>query len=299
MTVAVGYPPTGSCFDWSVDRACETGNAHTLTDDLRYHLIIQKFCYRVSKVMSANVSDPLGLPPDSQHPLMMKVLEHDLNALEGQIFGKLSCEISNSDFFFLLVMLILNSVDVDRIYFLCARLQLAAYHWLGPPSQERTMGIIRSYAAASALITEILAADASYGVLSFAPIIYPRMMWTAAYLILKVLNSSYSQHVDCESGASLFHTAAAAIRRCSVEENDLAIRGANILADVWYRRCEIIEDRTKEPELVTRSRLGASLMFDCLWRWKEQCLKTESLQNANPGPTGKSSCSLSLFLGSI
>jgi hypothetical protein len=141
-------------------------------------------------------------------------------------------------------------------------------------------------------MTEILAADASYGVLSFAPIMLPRMMWTAAYLVLKVLNSSYSQHVDCESGASLFHSIVAAIRRCSVEENDLAIRGANILADVWYHRNEIIKDRSKEPELVTRSRLGASLMYDCLWRWKEQCLKTESLQNANPGPAGKSSCSL-------
>lgn len=161
------------------------------------------------------------------------------------------------------------------------------------------MGIIRSYAAASALIVEILSADASYGILAFAPIIFPRMMWTAAYLILKVLNSSCSQHVDCESGASLFHSIVAAIRRCSVEENDLAIRGANILADVWYRRSEIIEDRSKEPELVTRSRLGASLMFDCLWRWKEQCLKKESLQNANPGATGKSSCSISLFSNSI
>jgi hypothetical protein len=146
---------------------------------------------------------------------------------------------------------------------------------------------MRSYAAASAVINEILSADTSYGALAYGPIMYPRVMWTAAYLILKVLNSSFSQHVDCEAGATLFHSIVAAIRRCSVEENDLAIRGANILADVWYRRSEIIEDTTKEPVLVTRSRLGASLMFDCLWRWKEQCLKTESLQNANPGPTGK------------
>jgi hypothetical protein len=165
--------------------------------------------------------------------------------------------------------------------------QLGVYHWLGPPSPAREKGIIGSYAAASVLINEILAADASYGVLAFTPIIYPRIMWTTAYLILKVLNSSYSQYVDCEAGATLFHSIVAAIRRCSVEENDLAIRGANILADVWYRRSEIIENQNVEPELVTRSRLGASLMFDCLWRWKEQCLKTESLQNANPGATGK------------
>lgn len=286
MAVAVGYPPIGSCFDWSVDRACETGNAHTLTDDLRYHLIIQRFCYRVSKIMSANVSDPLGLPPDNQHPLLMKVLEHDLNSLEGEIFGKLSCKIPDLGPLFTFDANF-NSVDVDRIYFRCARLQLGAYHWLGSPSTARTMGIVGSYAAASALISEILTADASYGVLAFAPIMYSRMMWTAAYLILKVLNSSCSQYVDCEAGASLFHSIVAAIRRCSVEENDLAIRGANILADVWYRRNEIIVNRDIEPELVTRSRLGASLMFDCLWRWKEQCLKTESLQNANPGPTGE------------
>ncbi len=184
------------------------------------------------------------------------------------------------------VILISNLTDVDRIYFRCARLQLGVYHWLGPSSPARTMGIIRSYAAASELITEILAADVSYGVLAFAPIMFPRMMWTSAYLILRVLNSSCSQHVDCESGASLFHSIVAAVRRCTVEENDLAIRGANILADVWYRRNEIIENRSIEPELVTRSRLGGSLMFDCLWRWKEKCLKSESLQNANPGATG-------------
>src|SRR5579862_6631969 len=89
-------------------------------------------------------------------------------------------------------------IDIDRIYFRCARLQLGAYHWLGPPSRDRTLGIIRSYTAASALINEILSADATYDVLAYGPIMYPRMMWTAGYLILKVLNSNVSQHVDCE-----------------------------------------------------------------------------------------------------
>lgn len=236
--------------------------------------------------MSANVSDPLGLPPPNQHSLMMKVLEHDLDTLEGEIWGSLSCRIYHL-FFVCFPILTADMIDINRIYFCSARLQLGIYHWLGPSSSERTLGMIRSYAAVSALVTEILSADASYGVLAYGPILYLRMMWTAAYLIFRVLNSSLSQHVDCETGASLFHSLVAAIRRCSVEENDLAIRGANVLADVWYRRNEFIEDRAKEPVLVTRSRLGANLMFDCLWRWKEQCLKIESLQNANPGATGK------------
>jgi hypothetical protein len=52
--------------------------------------MIQRFHHRTTVVMSQNVSDPLGLPPDDQHSLVLKLLEHDLSALEGQIWGNLS-----------------------------------------------------------------------------------------------------------------------------------------------------------------------------------------------------------------
>jgi hypothetical protein len=90
MAINVGYPPTGCCFDWSINQCCETGNPHTLTDDLRYHLVMQRFSYRASKIMSANTSDPFGLPPGDQHSLMIKALEHELNILENDIWKKLS-----------------------------------------------------------------------------------------------------------------------------------------------------------------------------------------------------------------
>jgi hypothetical protein len=91
MSSMIGYPPTG-CFDWSIDRACDLGSPHTISDDLRYHLIIQKFHHRATVIMSQNVSDPLGLPPDDQHSLLMKILEDDLGVLEGQIWRNLSRE---------------------------------------------------------------------------------------------------------------------------------------------------------------------------------------------------------------
>ena len=44
----------------------------------------------MAKIMAANVADPLGLPADNQHFLLVKVLEHELNSLKGQIWERLS-----------------------------------------------------------------------------------------------------------------------------------------------------------------------------------------------------------------
>lgn len=44
----------------------------------------------MAKIMSANVDDPLGLPADNQHVLLVKILEHELNSLKGRIWESLS-----------------------------------------------------------------------------------------------------------------------------------------------------------------------------------------------------------------
>lgn len=173
---------------------------------------------------------------------------------------------------------------IDRTHFRFAELQLGIYHWLGSSSTDRTLGILRSYATATTLVNEVLAADVSFGALSYGTVNYPRMIFTAAYLVLRVMHSSLSQHVDCEAGATIFHSAVAALRRYSIQENDQTTRVANILADNWHRRNDIFPDKSQEPFLITRSRLGASLMIDCLWRWKEECLKTEGVNSTTtPG----------------
>jgi hypothetical protein len=130
----------------------------------------------------------------------------------------------------------------------------------------------------------VRSADTSFGALSYGPIYYPRMTFTAGYLVLRVVQSSLSQHVDCEAGATVFHSAVAALRRYSIQENDQTTRMANVLADTWYRRHDVFPDKSQEPFLITRSRLGASLLIDCLWRWKEECLKTEGVTSTTaPG----------------
>lgn len=90
MAAHQGAPPLMGCFDWSIDRACELGNPYTLPDDMRYHLILLRFCDRVTRIMSGNNSSPLGMPADGERVLLMNILEEDLNTLEAQFDGKLS-----------------------------------------------------------------------------------------------------------------------------------------------------------------------------------------------------------------
>jgi hypothetical protein len=90
MSAHQGAPPQMACIDWSIDRACEIGNQYSLPDDMRYHLMMSRFCDRVTKIMSGNNASQLGMPADGDRVLLMNVLEEDLNTMEAQFAGKLS-----------------------------------------------------------------------------------------------------------------------------------------------------------------------------------------------------------------
>jgi len=79
-----------SCFDWSIDRACEPGNPYSLPDGMRHHLIIQRFSHRINSIMSGNASDPLGLPSDSERYMMMNLLNKELDMMEAKFQHQLS-----------------------------------------------------------------------------------------------------------------------------------------------------------------------------------------------------------------
>jgi hypothetical protein len=168
-----------------------------------------------------------------------------------------------------------NSV-VDELYLWSTRLYLHVFHFFDSSLVEpKRVGIMKAYATATTLVSKVIAADTSLNILAYSPIPILRMLFTAASVIFKVLASNYSQYVDYDSGTVFFNSAISALRRCSVEENDMAIRAADILAQLWK-----LDGKTQEePNLVIQSRLGASLMFDCLWRWKE-CIKAYVNANA-------------------
>jgi hypothetical protein len=89
ITVFIGQQPLLT-YDWAIDRACELGSIYTLPDDLRYSLIIQRFSYRISQVMSENRESLTGLPTENEIGKLLAMLEAELGELERTLGEKLS-----------------------------------------------------------------------------------------------------------------------------------------------------------------------------------------------------------------
>lgn len=109
------------------------------------------------------------------------------------------------------------------------------------------------------------------------------MTVAAGFTLLKLLNSFFATHIDFEDGKRLFTNAIIMIRKISVQTNDLPSRLAEVLSQMWrgsvgggYR------ERTSNPlamtkgemdgtlQLKVRCRMSMSLVFDSVWRWREE-----------------------------
>lgn len=258
-----GYPSAMSCFDWSIDRACETGNPYSLPDDLRFHLIVQRFCHRITKAMSGNVSHQLGLPSENERYILINLLETEIDSAEGQFQQRMTL--------------------IDEIYLWATRLYLRLFYFFDSSlADQRRAGVLKAYAAAATLISKVVSADASVNLLAYSPIFILRMLCTVGSVLFKVLSSSFSQFVDANIGATLFNSTISAMRQCSVAVDDLAMRAANILEQLSKTTAKTDE----EPSLVIQSRLGASIFFDCLWRFKEKEAHASSAANTNVNSAG-------------
>jgi len=138
---------------------------------------------------------------------------------------------------------------------------------------------LKAYATATTVVSKIVAADTSSSLLAYGPKCILRALFTASSVFLRVLKSEYSQYVDYEAGAALFNSALLSLRRCSLQENDMALRAADILGQLW----RLTTNTQEEPRPIFQSRLGASLMFDTLWDWRARVCSRPNATGANAG----------------
>ena len=103
------------------------------------------------------------------------------------------------------------------------------------------------------------------------------MIIAAAFVLLKLLNSFFASHIDVAYGRSLFTRAIQAIRSISVTTNDLPSRLAEVLAQLWRgsgagsRQLENGSGNVDNSlQLKVRCRMSMSLVFDSVWRWREE-----------------------------
>lgn len=97
----------------------------------------------------------------------------------------------------------------------------------------------------------------------------------AAFVLLKVLRSEYYADLTSQTlptTTRLFHASIAALRGMSVSKNDLPGRLADVLAYLYSHPNPRVVCGSGEAafQLGIQSRLSMSIVYDSLWRWRDQ-----------------------------
>jgi hypothetical protein len=300
QNVGTGYgQPASSLYDWTL--ALRPGDqAFNLSRELEARLQIERFCDKVSKEMYSNASDPRGVAGDEHRAMLMRVYRRD--------YGELQANILSQD---------LGPTVTIHLRAACLHMRLAGFFDSSttPGYMDDLMGLWR---ATTSFLDEVLDMDTAISpsdnpaggtILLYATNYIQQMMVAAGFTLLKLMRSFFSKTIDFSRGRTLFHRTVQAIRATSVVHNDLQWRLAELMVQMWNGARVDNNDHTHKPEdespikvddslqLKVRCRHSMSLVFDSVWRWREefQSLGRGSLdamkQPTNPDSANESSAS--------
>lgn len=101
-----------------------------------------------------------------------------------------------------------------------------------------------------------------------------QMTLACGFTLLKLLNSFFASHIDIPTSRTLFNATVRAVRGASVSNNDLPSRLAEVLAQLWRSNGAGMKPQSGvvdgSLQLRVRCRMSMSLMFDSVWRWREE-----------------------------
>lgn len=219
-----------------------------ISQPLKSQTELQEFFGKATRAMFDNPAEIDGPEPTNVGPFV-RALEADLeNVLQGMD----------------------GTSDLTRLHYTAVKLFLLIQHFFDPDSPERRLAVLEAYNFATTFITYIIEVDVRISIFAHIPVHLFRMLFTAAGAVFKVLNSSYSPDVDTELGNATLNQAISAMRKCSVENNDVAGRHAEIMRQLWLSTDTVSTPGCwQPPSLVHRSRFGASLAYDCLFYWRD------------------------------
>ncbi|KAF2263048.1 hypothetical protein CC78DRAFT_554239 [Lojkania enalia] len=151
--------------------------------------------------------------------------------------------------------------------------------------------------------------------LKYAPYYITQMALAAGFALLKLLNSDFAGRLPFDQGRQFVLQTIDAMRKSKVMQNDLSDRLAEVLAQLWKEssrgRSSLhsmsqspvagnpgiatmfnSQSHPQQPQhrressgmledplgLIIRSRMSMSVVFDCVWRWRESQVSNASEQ---------------------
>ena len=273
QNVGTGYgQPASSLYDWTLALRPGDDNALKLTPELEARLRIERFCDKVSKEMYSNASDPRGVAGDEHRAMLMRVYRRDYAEIQASILSQR-----------------LGTVVNLHLRAAAVHMRLAGFFDSSntPGYMDDLMGLWR---AATGFLDEVLesnqikspAAKSGGNLLQYATNYIQQMLVAAGFTVLKLMRSFFAKTIDFQRGRNLFHATVNAIRRTSVVHNDLQWRLAELMVQMWNgARLEHSNPNVNPQDdsavhvddslqLKVRCRHSMSLVFDSVWRWREE-----------------------------
>jgi hypothetical protein len=234
---------------------------------------------KVSSTLYSNRQDPVGLVSDAERQGHVNLLASDFADLEEELSGDWSA--------------------VTMIYLRAAHLHLHLSAFFSSPSlpSYRT-DLLRLYNATTAYLEtclglkevsspSLLGPGGLTGMAGAASLIYGtnyifQMLLVAGFALLKLHNSFLPQvGLNEEKSKRLVNNTTWALRSMSVQENDLAQRLAEVLAQLVWKGSRAASEKAgpdaplpasidESMRLRVRCRMSVSLVYDSVWRWREE-----------------------------
>ncbi|KAJ5997007.1 hypothetical protein N7499_006677 [Penicillium canescens] len=286
--VSTGYgQPPSTLYDWTLSSSDALDPNFKLPEDMRPRLEIEKFCDKITRALYTNRRDPVGLTSDHERSTMISFLSRDFEELEEELRTHNDC--------------------ITNLYLRAANLHLHLSAFFDEPTakdyRERVLSL---YVATTSFLEVVLNLETGVGpVLSYTPYYVYQMMVAAGCTLLKLCKSFFASHIDMDYTKHLFNRTIWAIRGVSASSNDLPERLAEVLAQMWRlggatQRSNNSTDLDDSLRLKVRCRMSMSLLYDSVWRWREDArTKGRNIEAYLKNPTNPDSTADSSTISSV
>lgn len=223
----------------------------------RHLMEIAHFEDQVARSLTSNTRVDYGTHQVNERLSLIKVLLRQLDQLELKL---------TSD----------NVPDngYRKIKYIVARVHLLTHYFLDAtniPPFELSKGLVRLYNAAISLITcvqTLIAIEKDF--VKFMPVVSILNIWQASFVIVKLANSPLKSVLNVELGKLTYMSAITIVAKASILKHDVAYRASGIMRNMWPLFKTLDEKQMTTLSIRTRTRMAASLFFDCLSLLRDQ-----------------------------
>lgn len=271
ISTAFGQPAS-TLYDWTLSSNDSIDANFKLPKDIHSRVEIEKFCNKVTRSLYSNHRDPVGLCNDKERSTLISFLCRDFDELE-QSNGH-----NDSRYYLSADEWNLTGLGITDLYLGAANLHLHLSAFFDDPkAKDYRERLLSLYMATTSFLETAMNLETEIGpALPYSPYYIYQMMVAGGCTLLKLCKSFFAAHIDMDYTKSLFNRTIWAIRGVSVSTNDLPQRLAEVLAQLnklggtpQERSSTNIPNVDDSLMLKVRCRMSMSLLFDSVWRWRE------------------------------